>query len=182
VRAASRGHARLAAHHHHDARARDDRGDRSHPRQLARRAEPAGETSTFDACLDTLQSGRADAAAHAGGERAEVLLARIVLERRAQALVLRTQPGQRVATIGARFQVALGLVARPAFERAVEQRTQLVVREVLHGSSPPRVRTSARSSARARERRDITVPAGTPSAFAISSYERPSTTRKVSTA
>ena len=98
-----------------------------------------------------------------------------MLERAAQVAVLRHQAGQRVAALAARLEMALGRGAGAAFghpreaRAAVRQGAQLFVAQMAHVASPVRARRRCRSSARARDSRDITVPTGTFSARAISS-------------
>ena len=92
-----------------------------------------------------------------------------MLQRAAQRAVPRRQGGQGLAARLAGLQVPLGRGALAAPERAVGQGAQLRFGQVRHGASPVRACRRRRSSARARDRRDITVPTGTFSTRAISS-------------
>src|SRR5262249_21112114 len=82
-----------------------------------------------------------------------------------------TQASRLAGTLGAGSQVRSDLGARDGIELLVdmggEPFSHLAMRKLGHATHPFACRTSARC-ARARARRDITVPAGTPVTSAIS--------------
>src|SRR5262249_1063545 len=126
--------------------------------------------------------GGADPPAHALGEVREVGLARVVRERRAERALERGGFREPLAAGLAGRQVRVGGGALAGGERAVQDARDLLVGQVLHHASPPRSARRRLSSARARARRDITVPIGTLSTPAISSYDSSCTARSASTA
>src|SRR5439155_10192557 len=161
---------------------RHEQGGRgSHPGEPPRSPEPGAEAAASLGRLLPRRAFGAQAAPETCREILEVGLAGVVRKRHGQVALPRLELVEGGATVGALRQVAVRLGPRSPRQLAIQQGPEILLAQVLHEVSPVRVLRHRLSSARARDSRDITVPIGTARVRAISSYERPSTTRRTST-